>query len=143
MTTRRATVGDLRHLMTMSQIEHEGSRFAHIPFDYVHAENSFRTFINGPASVVFVSDGGFIGGMVQPMVFSRLWNAYELAWFAQDGSGMDLLNAFTEWAHNMRAINVVVHSYSGMVSAARMDRVMGRRGFENQGSSYSKQLGAH
>ena len=143
MTARRATVDDLRHLLEMAQVEHAGSRFAHIPFDYVHAEKSFRHFIDGLSSVVFVSDGGFIGGMVQPMVFSRLWNAYELAWFAQDGSGMELLNAFTKWAHQMRAINVVVHGYSGMVPPARMDRVMARRGFENQGSSYSKQLGVH
>ena len=127
--------------MGLARREHGLSRFADIPFDEHHAEQSFRKFIDDMASAVFVSDQGFIGGMVQPMVFSRLWNAYELAWFAQDGSGMALLEAFTKWARSMRAVSLVVHCCSGIVPVEKFNKVMGRRGFENLGSSYSKSLG--
>jgi hypothetical protein len=141
MTVRRATFADIPDLMAMAKAEHGHSRFANIPFDPVRAEQTFRAFIDGMATVVFITERGFIMGMLQPLAFSRLWNAYEMAWYSEDGSGMELLKAFNKWAKDMRAINIVVHNYAGMVAGHKFDRVLARKGFTPIGGTYMKQLG--
>lgn len=142
MTVRRATVDDLPALIEMAKQEHATSRMAHLPFDEIKVQHSFGEFITGMATSVFISGGGFIMGMVQPLLFNRFWNAYEMAWFASDGSGMALLKAFAKWAKDMRAIDLVVHNYAGIVSADKFTRVMQRMGFDALGGAYSKQLGS-
>lgn len=141
MTVRRATLDDLPSLMAMATAEHGVSRLSKVPFDSKRAEQAFRHFIGEMSTVVFISANGFIMGMVQPLVFSRFWNAYEMAWYAGDGSGMELLAKFTQWASDMQAIEVVVHNYAGIVPDAKFTRVMKRKGFENLGCAYSKQVG--
>jgi hypothetical protein len=141
MTPQRAVPADIPMLMAMARQEHALSQFANIPFDDARAEQTFRVFIDGMATVVFITEGGFIMGMVQPLAFSRLWNAYEMAWFSEDGSGLDLLKAFTKWAVGMRAINVIVHNYAGMVPAEKFNKVLHRKGFKTLGASYSKHVG--
>ena len=142
MTPRRAVLKDIEHLMAMARKEHGQSQFSDIQFDNTRAEQTFRVFIDGMATAVFVTDKGFIMGMVQPLAFSKFWNAYEMAWFSEDGSGLDLLKAFTKWATDMRAINVVVHNYAGMVPVEKFNKVLHRKGFKTLGVSYSKSLGA-
>lgn len=142
MTVRRANLSDVPTLLAMAKAEHGHSRFANIPFDPVRAEQTFRAFIDGMATVVFVSPKGFIAGVIQAMPFSRLWNAYEMAWYSEDGSGIDLLKAFTKWANDMRAVSVIIHNYAGVVDDKRFEKVVGRKGFKPIGASYSKTLGA-
>lgn len=134
-------MSDVPSLMAMAVAEHAISRFAKIPFDRVRAEQTFRAFIDGMATVVFIADKGFIMGMIQPLAFSKLWNAYELAWYSADGTGMELLKAFTKWAKDMRAVDVVIHNYAGVVPSEKYARVMARKGFGYIGSTYTKQLG--
>ena len=142
VTIRRAIASDIGHLMVMARKEHERSRFSHIPFDDVKSEQSFKSAIDGLATAVFVSPSGFIAGMVQPMLFCKFWNAYELAWFSEDGTGLELLKAFTQWAKDMRAIDLIVHNYAGMVPSSRFNKVMKRKGFDTLGAAYMKTLGA-
>lgn len=141
VTVRRAIVDDLPALVEMARAEHASSRMAHLPFDAFKVQHSFGEFITGMTTAVFISTGGFIMGMVQPLLFNRFWNAYEMAWFANDGSGMALLKAFAKWAKDMRAVDLIVHNYAGIVSADKFTRVMQRMGFDALGGAYSKQLG--
>lgn len=138
---RRAVPEDIPKLLLLAKEEHGQSRFAKVPFDEQRAEQTFRVFIDGMATVVIISDHGFIMGMVQPLVFSKFWNAYEMAWFASDGSGLALLSEFIKWAEGMRAIDVVVHNYAGITNEEQFSKVMERKGFGCLGSSYIKQIG--
>jgi hypothetical protein len=96
------------------------------------------------AALVLISASGlgFIGGIVQPNLFNRYLTAYELAWYAEDGSGMALLAGLTGWARKMRAVELVVHSYAQIVDAPKFARVMQRRGFEPLGMTFTKNLEA-
>jgi hypothetical protein len=141
MTVRRATVDDIPALMEMAREEHARSRMAHLPFDDTKAWHSFKEFIEGMPTAVFVSDGGFIMGVVQPVLFNRFWNAYEMAWYSKDGSGIALLNAFAKWAKAMRAIDLIIHNYAGIAPTEQFTKVMGRYGFTPIGGAYTKQLG--
>lgn len=51
---------------------------------------------------VFInSDGGFVAGTIQPLLFStNTLVAVELAWFAPNGGGRELREAFEEWARS-------------------------------------------
>lgn len=57
-----------------------------------------RQLLASPSGCVFVSEGGFIAGMIQPTVISPAPVAKELGWWASDGSGLRLLRAFEAWA---------------------------------------------
>lgn len=141
MTVRRAVLADMPMLMAMARQEHALSQFANIEFVDARAEQTFHQFIDGMATAVFISERGFIMGMIQPLVFSKRWNAYEMAWFSEDGSGLDLLKAFAKWATNMKAINLIVHNHAGMVPDLKFSRVLKRKGFTQLGTAYTKKLG--
>lgn len=141
MTARRATLEDIDRLVEMARHEHGISRFHMTPFEERKVRQSFASFIDGMTTVVFITEGGYIMGCVQPMLFSRLWNAYEMAWFAADGSGMQLLRALSKWAKDMRAVELFVHNFAGVIAVEKFNTVMGRFGFSSMGSTYAKQLG--
>lgn len=142
MNVRPATVGDVMRLTQLAQLEHAQSRFKDRPFDRSYAARNFEQCINGLASRVFVSEAelGFIAGIAQPKLFCKFHTAYELAWYAEDGSGFSLLKAFTEWARKMRCLDLVVSNYAGIKDNEKFTRVMRRAGFEMLGSSYTKPL---
>ena len=142
MAVRRATFSDMPALLGMARKEHAVSRLSGHPFDEARVNESFHNFIDGMTTAVFISPGGFILGGVQPLLFNRRWNAYEMAWFAEDGSGMDLLKALAKWSKDMRAVDLIVHNYAGVVPAEKFTKVLGRYGFSPVGSAYTKQLEA-
>lgn len=106
-------------------------------FDAQHIQAGFQSYITDMDKVLFVSNGGFIGGMVQPTLFSRAHNAYEMAWYAEDGSGLKLLAALTNWAKKMRAKELFVHHYSGAGDIHQFKKVMARKKFNHVGSCFS------
>ncbi len=70
---------------------------------------SMRTvakLIADPDGCVFVTDGGFIAGLMQPTIINPLPIAKELGWWASDNSGLRLLRAFEAWAKGRRALLV-------------------------------------
>ena len=142
---RRATAEDVPQLLDLAREEHAASRLAGTPFDVRHAATNFAQVVNGLASAVFVSENegalhGLFAGLVQMNLHNRYTTAYELMWFATDGSGMKLLAAFKDWAGRMRATSLVVHGFSGMVDEARMTRAMGRKGLMPMGMTYQMKL---
>lgn len=144
-TIRRATRDDLPALVALALREHAASQFAHHPTDLEHVQASFMGVIHGLAGAVFVSEQGgelrgLIAGIVQPGLFNRRQTAYELLWYAEDGSGLRLLAALRDWACRMRAVQLVVHDYPGIADPARFNKVMARRGFGVMGTAYVSAL---
>lgn len=137
---RAATLSDVPKLVQLAQVEHAASRFRERRFDKQVATANMEQAVTGMLSRVFISPMGFIAGILQPCLFNRYFTAYELCWYAEDGAGMRLLNAFCEWAKSMRATEVVLSNYAGIKDAGRFGRVMKRSGFNALGSSYTKPL---
>jgi len=145
MTIRRATIDDLDRLVNLARLEHGASRMKKYPFDEAHVRHSFTGAINGMGSAVFVSESdgavtGLIAGMVQVNLLNRYMTAYELMWFAVDGSGLKLLTALKDWANKMRCIEFVVHNYAGIIPAERFNKAMLRKGFMPLGMTYVAEL---
>lgn len=69
-----------------------------VPVDRGWTAATLARLIESDHGAVFVSDGGFIAGALQPTVISPRIVAKELGWFASDRSGMALLRAFEAWA---------------------------------------------
>lgn len=144
-TIRRATREDLPALVALALREHAASRMADQPVEMAQVEASFLGVIHGLAGAVFVSEEagqlrGLIAGIVQPGLFNRRQTAYELLWYAEDGSGLRLLAALQTWARRMRAVELVVHNYAGIADPARFTKVMARRGFGVMGTAYVSAL---
>ena len=148
MTTaiiRRATRDDLPGLVALALREHAASRMADQPIEMAQVQASFLGVIHNLAGAVFVSEEGgalrgLIAGIVQPGLFNRRQTAYELLWYAEDGSGLRLLAALQGWATRMRAVQLVVHDYAGIADPTRFNKVMARRGFGVMGTAYVSAL---
>jgi hypothetical protein len=142
MECRRATVADVPRLVQLAQLEHARSRFSGRRFDRDHTSRAFEHAVGGLATLVLISASGlgFIGGMVQPNLFNRYLTAYELAWYAEDGSGIALLEGLTTWARKMRAVELVVSNFAHIKDPQRFARVMARRGFDDLGMTFIKNL---
>ncbi|WP_339112896.1 hypothetical protein [Thioclava sp. GXIMD2076] len=69
-----------------------------VPVDRNWTIRTVSGLIRDPAGCVFVTDGGFIAGLMQPTVISPAPIAKEVGWWAGDGSGLRLLRAFEAWA---------------------------------------------
>ena len=142
MTVRPATAADVPRLVQLAQLEHARSRFKTQRFVSEVAERNFEQAIAGMLTRVFISEErlGFIGGVLQPTLFNKFFTAYELCWYAEDGSGLTLLKAFCEWAKKMRAVEVIVSNYAGIKEPEKFTRVLKRAGFDPIGSSYCMKL---
>jgi hypothetical protein len=144
-TIRRATRDDLPALCALALREHAQSRMAGQPVDLPYVQANLLGAVQGLATAVFVSEkagavAGMIVGLVQPSLINRYQTAYELLWYAEDGSGLRLLAALRAWARRMRATELVVHNYAGIADPARFNKVMARRGFGVMGTAYVSAL---
>ncbi|RJE84035.1 hypothetical protein D3P04_13550 [Paracoccus onubensis] len=63
-----------------------------------HTAKTVAALISSPDGAVWVSEGGFIAGVIRCTVISPEPIATELGWYASDGSGLRLLKAFEKWA---------------------------------------------
>lgn len=78
--------------------------------------------IHSPEAVVYVSEGGFIAGSLQPTIINPARVAMEHGWFARDRSGVRLLRAFERWAADQGAAMV-------SLSTGRAGPDLGRLGY--------------
>lgn len=142
MKIHRATRDDVARLTRLAQLEHARSQFKDERFDPVVAARNFEMCATGALSAVFISDQGlgFIAVCVQPGLYNGRMTSHELAWYAEDGSGLALLDAFTAWANLMRANRVVVANFAGIKDAPKFTRVLGRKGFACLGQTFTKTL---
>lgn len=89
--------------------------------------------IQSPEAVVYVSDGGFIAGSMQPTIINPARVAMEHGWFARDRSGMRLLRAFERWAVDQGAVMVKMST-----GAAGPD--LGRLGYSMTEQNWVKRI---
>lgn len=97
---RIATAGDIPRLREMGRAFHDLAQ----P-EWPWSDAGFDTTIGQCIDNGFVAmtDGGFIAGIIAPMPLSPEWIiAHELLWFANDGKGAKLAQAFRDWALNHR-----------------------------------------
>jgi hypothetical protein len=142
---RRAVIDDVAELVRLAKLEHSVSQLSAEPFDQKVVEQKMTVAILGFATVVFVSENdgkldGVIAGMAQQNLHNRYSTVYELMWFSAGRQGLKLLDALKDWANRMRATALVVHNYAGVVAQETFTRVMGRKGFDVLGTSYSLKL---
>lgn len=77
-----------------------------VPVDRSWTASTVARLIASPDAVVFISDGGFLAGLLQPTVINPQPVAMEVGWYASDRSGLALLRAFEGWAAERGAMLV-------------------------------------
>lgn len=132
---REATYADLNRLIVMGEKFHQKSDMV-APFRDEDTANFLIGLIDSPQGVVLVSDEGMIGGQLVPAYCAHDWTmAVELFWWAEDGNGRQLLNAFEEWAQASGADEVRMTTLPHLVAA---EKIMNRRGYDAKEISYSR-----
>ena len=130
---RYAIDTDMGLIVTLAREEHAMSAMSCIPFNEEEAARTVRFFMRAMGHTVIVTNGGYIAGMIQSMGFSAQKMAVEFAWYANDGSGMMLLQAFEKWGRAMGAVATVAHDYVG---DGRLAKVLAdRRDYTDLGST--------
>ncbi len=87
---QRATFDHFDHIVALT---HEfNSKYYDIELDPGKVDSAIAMLLSN--GIVFVSDEGFIGGVIVPDIFRNWTYLQELGWFAKDRSGLKLLNAF-------------------------------------------------
>jgi hypothetical protein len=84
--------------------------------------------------VVFVSEQGYIGGMLVPDLFRDDLALVEFGWFAKDSSGIRLLDKFIAAGKELHADEIRMCTMSTSPEVAT--RILERRGFNLIESSY-------
>lgn len=128
--TRPATLLDVQHILRLGAKNHEraGRRG---DYDAKAAQQLVEVIVAGGGC--FVTEGGMIGGLIAPFWASpEDVEAWEMFWFAEDGRGLELLDAFTAWAKAQGAQQVVLTTFK------RDAKALIRRGFEPSETIYRK-----
>lgn len=102
MSIRSASIRDLDHIIDL--VFKFNAKYFDIELDQDKTEEmTSELILNG---VVFVSNSGFIGGMIVPDMFRNWTYLQELGWYATDSSGYRLLNRFIKEA-NLRQVDEI------------------------------------
>ena len=102
----RATPDDIPHIVRLGRANYAAMNDDDA-YDSAAAERFLRDviFAHGAA---FISRGGMIGGILSPRWCApTVTEAVELFWFAQDGSGARLLEAWVSYAERSGAQPVI------------------------------------
>lgn len=137
MIIRKATHDDVDMVVDMGRDFHAYSPWSHIEFDREATKEFIGKVIEG--GVVFLSDSGMIGGVLNPLYFNPSHVvAAELFWWAKSG-GIPLMRAFEEWAKENNARGL---QFSGLGDAKseRMDRLFTRSGYRKVETGYFKDV---
>lgn len=129
---RLASLADVERIVELAREEHAGSRFSPLAFSPASVRETVHAFLHEPLRTLLVTGQGYLFGLVQPLGFSSERAAIEYAWFAKDGQGFALLQAFDQWAVRMGASVVVAHDYTHDRRLAKILAV--KHGFEDAGS---------
>lgn len=69
-----------------------------IPVDRAWTARTVAALIASDDGAVWITDGGFIAGVIEPTIISPAPVAKEMGWYSRDRSGLLLLRAFEGWA---------------------------------------------
>ena len=133
---RRATPEDFAHIMSM--VRAFNAKYFRIPLNEgkTHAVLD-RVIAEG---VIFVSDTGFIAGMVADDLFRDWTLLQEFGWYAEDKSGFVLLDTFIQAGHDLGVNEIRVATLSTSPPVA--GRILLSRGFAPLEQSYRLMTGA-
>jgi len=120
---RKATPSDLWHILDLT--EEFNAMYYHKPLDEAKTVGMIELIIED--GVCFVSDEGYIGGVVMPDPFRDANALVELGWFAKDTSGIKLLDAFIEEGHRLDVDEIRMCTMSTSPTVA--DKILLRKGF--------------
>lgn len=127
---RQATQSDLWHIIDLA--EEFNSTYYHKPLDEVKTISMIELLIED--GVCFVSDKGFICGIVMPDPFRDANALVELGWFAKDNSGIKLLDAFIAEGRRLAVDEIRMCTMS--TSPAVADKIILRKGFSLAETQY-------
>lgn len=125
---REATLSDIPAMLEIGERFSAKAKLAeHVGYDATDMEATFRAMIENENYVIFVNEGGLIGGAKAPHPFNYShWIAQEMFWWAER-DGLKLLHAFEEWArehcHSIRMIAVEA------IQPERVGRIYERQGY--------------
>lgn len=69
-----------------------------IPVDRTWTARTVAGLVASDDGAVWITDGGFIAGVIEPTIISPAPVAKEMGWYSRDRSGLLLLRAFEGWA---------------------------------------------
>lgn len=137
MTVRRATQDDVGAVVRFGSDFHAYSPWKSIPFDPDATSEFVTKLING--GVVFMSDTGMIGGLLNPLYFNPAHVvAVELFWWATK-NGRELMSAFEDWAQENGA-HSIQFSALGDDRAERMAQLFDRAGYRKVETGYYREV---
>lgn len=102
---KQAALGDEPYLVELAREFHQYSPWRDTTFDE-QAVYGLAVHLIGQGGVFF-TDTGFIAGLLVPLHFDpSTIVATEVAWYAPDGGGRELRDAFEDWAREQGATMV-------------------------------------
>lgn len=120
---RQATQQDLWHILDLT--EEFNTMYYHKPLDEVKTVGMIELIIED--GVCFVSDKGYIGGVVMPDSFRDANALVEIGWFAKDNSGIKLLDAFIAEGRRLDVDEIRMCTMS--TSPVVAEKIILRKGF--------------
>lgn len=135
---RYAHLTDVPRIVALAREEHAMSSMRGIAFDATFTSEVAHGFVSLVGRTLLISDGGYLAGMVQPLGFTERKIALEFAWYANDGSGFELLRAFEVWAKRMGAVKVVAHDMQ--MRESRLQRALVRKGYSLMSTAMVKDI---
>lgn len=133
---RRAIQEDIVHIYEMAEVFNK--KYFGIPLYPERALTTIAYIIE--EGVCFVSDTGFIGGMVADDLFRDWKILHEAGWYSEDKSGIKLLDAFIQEGRDLGVDEIKVGTLS--TSPAMAGRILQRKGFAPLEQSYRLLTGA-
>lgn len=127
---RKPDYSDIDHIMKLS-IEFNDNYY-HRPLNLEKTETLIKHIIDD--GVAFVSENGYIGGLLVPDWVRDDINLLELGWFATDRSGISLLNAFIKEGKRLMVDEIRMCTMSTSPESA--SRLLERKGFKLIETSY-------
>lgn len=102
MSVRKATAKDI--LIIVDYIECLRTAIGGpVQVDREYTAATIARLIASSDGLVLISDGGFIAAILQQTMISPSLIALECGWYASDGSGRKLLEAYEGWARERGA----------------------------------------
>ena len=135
---KQATLDDLDHIIDLCLQFHGTSFWASVPVNSTHVRTMATNVIN--TGGVFFTDTGFIAGLVQGTLMNPdVLGAVELLWYAPQGGGQNLREAFEGWAKE-RGATIVQLTHPVTPGLSGVTERMVARGYTPFELSYVKGL---
>lgn len=127
---RRATQGDALFILALTKRFSE--KYYDGPLDLNRAARSINRIISD--GTCFVSNEGFIGGVLVDSLFHNETALVELGWYAEDSSGARLLDQFIQEGWDIGATEIRMTTLNNSPGVAH--RLLHNRGFYAAETSY-------